>query len=293
MVPEADGAGAPQMAENSALPQPPPIPLEPEEPPESARVLQAVTAPSLAEASQPLVLVLVGRVGTGKSSTANTILRQTPPFNARRSAAAVTKGCQVGRGTVGGRELLVIDTPGFGDAASNDEETCEEIRRGLDTFVPPEARVCLLLVLSFQARVGEEVLGMISSLEQLVFGPAMRKHAIVLWTHADLLEGGTADEYLQGADPSVQFALAAAKGGRALLDNRESERPIGVVPPQVLELLDLAASVAGPRQVAVRKAAGVGRKAARRQRQIEAGLLSEQQVSGHAGRASERQCAVS
>lgn len=290
MVPEDGNPDVPQTADDSVEPV---APAEPAQPAEDASLLQGVTAPSPTEVSQPLVLVLVGRVGTGKSSTANTILRQTPPFDSRRSAAAVTKGCQVGRGTVGGREILLIDTPGFGDAASNAEETCDEIRRGLDSFVPPEARVCLLLVLSFQARVGEDELVMISSLETFVFGLTMRKHAIVLWTHVDLLEGGSADEYLQGADPSVQFALAAARGGRALLDNRESARPAGGVAPQVLELLDLAVSVAGPRQVAVKKAANCGRKAARRQRQIEAGLLSEQQVTGHGGRGSDRQCAVS
>lgn len=229
----------------------------------------------------PLVLVLLGCVGVGKSSTANTIIGPTAPFKAKRAAASVTRTCQAQRARVGDTEVLVMDTPGLGDASMDEAELHDEIRKGLKELVPDSAPVCLLFVFSLQSRVGEAELNMFLHLERQMFGPAMLSSSIVVWTHADMLEeGSNVADYLEEADFKMKEALARVGGGQIALSNRAPGRAAVPQPsapsPQALELVSRALSVAARCPEAKRRAPGVsGRKAARRQRQVEAGLLSK------------------
>lgn len=224
----------------------------------------------------PLVLVLLGRVGVGKSSTANSILGPAlgSPFVARRAASAITRNCQSCRTVVGDQEILVLDTPGLGDAAVEDSEIHSEIRRGLNAHVPKGARVCLIFIFSFQARVGDDEISLLSGLEQHVFGPGLFYPALVAWTHADMLDPGEGIEsYLVDADERLKDMLNRVSGGQIALNNRNCKAD----DPQISELIEKTAAVAGPCPTAKLRVEGMGgRKSSRRRRQIEAGLLRKQ-----------------
>ena len=92
-------------------------------------------------------LVLVGRTGEGKTSTANSILGRQH-FTARVTAKSVTEHCAYVKEKVQDKELLLVDTPGLFDTAKPNNETLLEIMKSLMLSAPgPHA---FLLVLSTQ-----------------------------------------------------------------------------------------------------------------------------------------------
>ena len=130
--------------------------LPPEPEPEPPSMLEQCDAGHVASARlsaiprpRPLLLVLVGRCGVGKSSTANTLLGY-PAFRSRRSAASITQSCQLaqllplpptqrrsGSGAIAEveaeereQEVYVLDTPGLGCADVAEAELHAEMRRG-------------------------------------------------------------------------------------------------------------------------------------------------------------------
>jgi len=227
-------------------------------------------------ADLPLALVMLGRVGAGKSSTANTILQPPPDacFVARRSAAAVTASCRAVFGEVEGQKILMMDTPGLGDAAMSDNDVFAEIMRGFKEHIPAASPVCLLHVMNLGSRVGEDELSTVEGIQRRVFGPGMQDKSIIVWTHADLLDEGTSvEDYLQGADVRVKELLTRFSGRWFPVCNKTQSAD--TVDPQVLKLMETAVSIARPTVLKPKEETRVfGRKTARRRRQLEAGLIS-------------------
>jgi len=115
-------------------------------------------------------------------------------------------------------------------------------------------------------------------LQDAVFGPGMLSFTLIVWTHADLLDGSGLEEYLQDADDGLKSLIASARGGNVMFDNRMSRvrpSPPGIE-PQVEELLLKAAGLARPLPSNRREGQRVaGRRSNRRKRQIEAGMLRQ------------------
>lgn len=67
--------------------------------------------------------------------TGNTILGEKV-FESSGSSSSVTKGCKKEFGTINGRQISIIDTPGLFDTSMSDEEVEEEIKLCISYSAP-------------------------------------------------------------------------------------------------------------------------------------------------------------
>lgn len=221
------------------------------------------------EAPGTLVLMLVGKCGAGKSSTANNLLGK-PLFESKRSASSVTQQCQIGTAEVQvpssqvpvGTPLVVVDTPGLGDPHTTLQVLCAEMRSTMDAIekcfktVGAEVRFANVLVLGVHGRITDDDLQAIQALKY-VFGWRYLSSTIVVWTHGDLLDAGGLDAHLADANEDIKSMLASMGPGQsAVLDNRSSA-DCELQAAQLAVVFNAASAVSGPltrpRGKAVRK----------------------------------------
>ncbi|XP_073331427.1 GTPase IMAP family member 7-like [Pagrus major] len=130
-------------------------------------------------------IVILGKTGAGKSSLANTIFGEEL-FEPDDTLNSGTEKCQSETRSLNGRNINLIDTPGFFDTEKSEEALKEEIVRCITECAPgPHAFLIVLKVEKF-TKHEQEIINQI----QQYFSEEAFKFATVVFTHGDQLPKG-------------------------------------------------------------------------------------------------------